>query len=73
MPKHIKLLAHLIFYLFNADLNLIYRGQLDDSRPGNGTPVTGTDLRNAADALLNNEKVNSNQKPSIGCNIKWLK
>ena len=61
------------FYLFNADLNLIYRGQLDDSRPGNGIPVTGTDLRNAADALLNNEEVNSNQKPSIGCNIKWLK
>ena len=42
------------FYLFNAVLNLIYRGQLDDSRPGNGIPVTGTDLRNATDALLNN-------------------
>ncbi|OUR92365.1 thioredoxin family protein [Flavobacteriales bacterium 34_180_T64] len=59
------------FYVFDSNLNLVYRGQLDDSRPGNGLPVTGEDLRNAIDALLNNESINPNQKPSIGCNIKW--
>ena len=59
------------FYLFDADLRLVYRGQLDDSRPGNGIPLTGTDLRNAMEALLKNEKIDSHQKPSIGCNIKW--
>jgi len=59
------------FYLFNADLKLIYRGQLDDSRPGNGIPLTGKDLRNAMDALLTDIPVPPDQKPSIGCNIKW--
>lgn len=59
------------FYLFNAEPILVYRGQLDDSRPENGIPLTGRDLRNAMDALLRGEKVDSNQKPSIGCNIKW--
>jgi thiol-disulfide isomerase/thioredoxin len=59
------------FYLFDTDLKLVYRGQLDDSRPGNGIPVTGSDLRNAIDALLKGGKINPNQKPSIGCNIKW--
>lgn len=59
------------FYLFNTDLKLVYRGQLDDSRPGNGIPLTGTDLRNAFDALLSNAPVDTVQKPSIGCNIKW--
>ncbi|WP_276167663.1 thioredoxin family protein [Zobellia alginiliquefaciens] len=59
------------FYLFDTDLKLVYRGQLDDSRPGNGIPVTGKDLRKALDALLKNEKIDENQKPSIGCNIKW--
>lgn len=59
------------FYLFDADLKLIYRGQLDDSRPGNGIPVNGRDLRDAMDAVLANRKVSSQQKPSIGCNIKW--
>ncbi len=58
-------------YLFNADLKLIYRGQLDDSRPGNGLPVTGNDLRHALDCLLNKEDNTQLQKPSIGCNIKW--
>ncbi|KJD35894.1 alkyl hydroperoxide reductase [Tamlana sedimentorum] len=61
------------FYLFDADLKLIYRGQLDDSRPGNDLPVTGNDLKYAIDCLLNNKKNESPQKPSIGCNIKWKK
>jgi len=59
------------FYLFDTDLKLIYRGQLDDSRPGNGIPVNGRDLREALDAVLNNRKVTDFQKPSIGCSIKW--
>jgi len=59
------------FYLFDEDTKLVYRGQLDDSRPGNDIPVNGRDLRQAIDALLNNEAFNSTQKPSIGCNIKW--
>ena len=59
------------FYLFNTDLNLVYRGQLDDSRPGNGIPLTGNDLRNAIKALLHGEPIDEVQKPSIGCNIKW--
>ena len=50
---------------------LVYRGQLDDSRPGNGKPVTGKDLRAAMDAVLSGREPDSNQKPSIGCNIKW--
>jgi peroxiredoxin len=58
-------------YLFNEDLRLIYRGQLDDSRPGNGIPVTGKDLRNALDAVLHGKPVDTMQKPSLGCNIKW--
>ena len=59
------------FYLFDAELKLVYRGQLDDSRPGNSIPLTGTDLRNAFDTLLSNRPIDSLQKPSIGCNIKW--
>lgn len=59
------------FYLFDAQLNLVYRGQLDDSRPGNGIPVTGFDLRNALKNLLNGTPIDTFQKPSIGCNIKW--
>lgn len=59
------------FYLFDTDLELVYRGQLDDSRPGNGLPLTGNDLRNALNALLNDKEIDQNQKPSIGCNIKW--
>jgi len=59
------------FFLFDADRKLVYRGQLDDSRPGNGIPVTGRDLRAAIDAVLADQPVNPNQKPSLGCNIKW--
>jgi thiol-disulfide isomerase/thioredoxin len=59
------------FYLFDKELKLVYRGQLDSSRPGNGIPVTGGDLRNAIDAVLNKKPLNKNQKPSMGCNIKW--
>ncbi len=61
------------FYLFDDHLTLIYRGQLDDSRPGNGKPVDGRDLRNAINALLNHQDIDKDQKPSIGCNIKWKK
>lgn len=60
------------FYFFDGNLELVYRGQLDNSRPGNGIPLTGSDLRNAIDALLNDEVIDANQKPSIGCNIKWV-
>ncbi|MDC6355279.1 MULTISPECIES: thioredoxin family protein [Robiginitalea] len=59
------------FYLFDDKLDLVYRGQLDDSRPGNGIPVTGKDLEGAITALLNGESIPADQKPSIGCNIKW--
>lgn len=59
------------FYLFNENETLIYRGQMDDSRPENGVPVTGRDLREAMEALLTNSTVNPVQKPSIGCDIKW--
>lgn len=59
------------FYLFDDELKLVYRGQLDDSRPGNALAITGSDLKGAMDALLNNESISENQKPSIGCNIKW--
>jgi peroxiredoxin len=59
------------FFLFDRDRRLVYRGQLDDSRPGNGQPVTGRDLRTALDALLAGKSVAASQKPSIGCNIKW--
>lgn len=59
------------FYLFDADLKLVYRGQLDNSRPGNGLPLTGEDLRKAMDALLTGTAIDPEQKPSLGCNIKW--
>ncbi|MGQ0666481.1 MAG: thioredoxin family protein [Nitrospiraceae bacterium] len=59
------------FYLFDRDRRLVYRGQLDDSRPGNNKPVTGRDLRAAIDAALTGRSVDANQKPSIGCSIKW--
>ena len=58
-------------YVFNPDLELVYRGQLDDSRPDNGIPLTGKDLRNALDCLLDGKENSALQKPSIGCNIKW--
>ncbi len=59
------------FYLFDRDRRLVYRGQFDDSRPGNGRPVTGADLRAALDAVLAGRPVPGNQRPSLGCNIKW--
>ena len=59
------------FFLFDADRRLAYRGQLDDSRPGSDRPVTGRDLRAALEAVLAGEPVPEDQKPSIGCNIKW--
>lgn len=59
------------FFLFDADLKLVYRGQLDDSRPSNGKPVTGKDLRQAIDLVLAGQTLSAKQIPSIGCNIKW--
>jgi peroxiredoxin len=59
------------FFIFNGDLKCIYRGQLDNSRPGNNIPVTGKDIRAALNAVVSGQKVNPNQIPSIGCNIKW--
>ncbi|TBN04911.1 thioredoxin family protein [Hyunsoonleella flava] len=59
------------FYVFDDNLELVYRGQLDDSRPGNDIPLTGKDLRHALDCLIENKENTANQKPSIGCNIKW--
>jgi peroxiredoxin len=59
------------FYLFDRERRLVYRGQLDDSRPGNNKPVTGRDLRAAIDAVLAGKPVDSNQRASIGCSIKW--
>jgi peroxiredoxin len=58
-------------FLFDKSRRLVYRGQFDDSRPGNGIPVTGKDLRAALDAVLAGKPVPTNQKASIGCNIKW--
>jgi peroxiredoxin len=59
------------FYLFDGDRKLVYRGQFDDSRPGNNVPVTGENLRAAVDAVLTGQPVAADQRPSIGCNIKW--
>ena len=59
------------FYLFDAGRRLVYRGQLDDSRPGNHKPVTGRDVRGAIQALLTGKPIPPDQKPSIGCSIKW--
>lgn len=59
------------FYLFDAQRRLVYRGQFDNSRPGNGKPVTGHDLRSALAALLGGQPVPADQQPSMGCNIKW--
>lgn len=61
------------FFLFDKDLRLAYRGQFDDSRPDNGAPVTGKDLRAAAEAVLAGRPAPQPQKPSLGCNIKWKK
>jgi len=58
-------------YVFDSKLELKYRGQLDDSRPGNGLPITGKNLRHAIDCAIDNKENTSIQKPSIGCNMKW--
>lgn len=60
------------FFLFDADRKLVYRGQLDDSRPGNDLPITGKDLRTAIDQVLADLVPPVEQRPSIGCNIKWV-
>jgi peroxiredoxin len=59
------------FFLFDAGRRLVYRGQLDESRPGNGVPVTGADLRAAIDAALSDRPIPQDQRPSVGCSIKW--
>ena len=61
------------FFLFDKNQRLVYRGQMDDSRPGNNFPVAGVDLRKALDAVLEGKPVSAVQKPSMGCNIKWKK
>ena len=64
-------LRHSALFLYDHDRRLVYRGQFDDSRPANPIPVTGSDLRAATDAVLENRSPSANQKPSVGCNIKW--
>lgn len=59
------------FYLFDSNLKLVYRGQMDDSRPGNDEPINGKDLRKAINQLITGENISKDQKPSVGCNIKW--
>jgi peroxiredoxin len=59
------------FFLYDGDRKLAYRGQFDDSRPDSGIPITGKDLRRAVDAVLSGEPVPRDQRPSMGCNIKW--
>ena len=59
------------FFIYDKNLKLVYRGQLDDSRPGNGKPVTGNDIRAALDELIKGNTLPPDQIPSIGCNIKW--
>jgi peroxiredoxin len=59
------------FFLFDGDRRLVYRGQMDDSRPGNDEPVTGADLRAAVDAVLAGSETPVEQRPSVGCSIKW--
>ncbi len=59
------------FFIYDGDMKCVYRGQLDDSRPGNDVPVSGTYIRTALDQILKGEAVSDQQKPSLGCNIKW--
>lgn len=59
------------FFIFNKELSLVYRGQFDNSRPGNKEPINGDSLKSALDSLLSEKPMSSEQKPSIGCNIKW--
>ncbi|RZP06708.1 MAG: thioredoxin family protein [Flavobacteriales bacterium] len=59
------------FFVFNSNEELVYRGQLDDSRPGNDIPISGKDIINVFECILSSKPITINQKPSIGCNIKW--
>jgi peroxiredoxin len=59
------------FFLYNKERKLVYRGQMDDSRPGNNVPITGSDLKAALEAVLKGKKAPAKQRPSMGCNIKW--
>ena len=59
------------FYVFDAELSCVYRGQFDDARPGKDVAVTGNDLTTALDNLLADQPIDEEQKPSMGCNIKW--
>ena len=59
------------FYIFDNDLNCVYRGQFDASRPGNDVPITGKDIRSALDDILSGKAISVQQRPSLGCNIKW--
>lgn len=59
------------FYVFDKNLLLVYRGRFDDASPGKDVPVSGTDLQSALDAILNNNTIDQDQRPSMGCNIKW--
>lgn len=59
------------FFIYDKQMKLVYRGQLDDSRPGNGIPVSGKDIRLALECLINEQPVQQEQRPGIGCNIKW--
>jgi peroxiredoxin len=61
------------FFIFDSNLSLVYRGQLDDSRPFNNLPLNGESMRRALDQLITNEPISTTQKPSMGCNIKWKK
>ena len=61
------------FFVYDKDMKLVYRGQLDDSRPSNQVPSDGKDMRAALDAILSGQKPSPRQRPSIGCNIKWKK
>ena len=63
--------APLTFFVYDRDLRCVYRGQFDDSRPGNGKPVTGKDMRRALDSIVEGETIDWEQIPSLGCNIKW--
>ena len=61
------------FFVFDGAVKCVYRGRMDDSSPGNGKPLTGADLRDTLDALVNGTDISANQYPSMGCNIKWIK
>lgn len=71
VAKHYDAACTPDFFLFDSKLACVYRGQFDDSRPGNNVPVTGRDLRAAMDNLLQGKAINATQRPSMGCNIKW--